>query len=282
MNDSLAAETHDLVRSWRAKPKETLRSYLVTGVQDPRLNVQSILTRHFLITRLVGDRLGDLREQELLHALKLNARRVLGLPLAEAELNRFAKRWRKALGPVRAGRLSVLEPACGSANDYRFLHEYGIAGLLDYKGFDLSERNVENAREMFPAVPFERGNVFDVSEPDASFDYVLVSDLFEHLSLEGMEAAAAEVFRVSRRGVLAHFFNMAGIPRHIARPMPARSYHWNTLSVGRMRDLFRGYSRRVEVTHVHEWLTRTYSGYAELTPFLEACNPSLYTFRAEK
>src|SRR6266702_7644186 len=31
--------------------------------------------------------------------------------------------------------LSVLEPACGSANDYRFLHACGIAQLVDYAGF---------------------------------------------------------------------------------------------------------------------------------------------------
>ncbi len=40
----------------------------------------------------------------------------------------------------------MLEAACGSANDYRFLHAFGFAPFLDYAGFDISPKNIDNAR----------------------------------------------------------------------------------------------------------------------------------------
>jgi hypothetical protein len=33
-----------------------LRDYLVAGVEDPRLNLQSVLSRHFLARALTGER----------------------------------------------------------------------------------------------------------------------------------------------------------------------------------------------------------------------------------
>ena len=38
--------------------------------------------------------------------------------------------------PLTNRRLTVLEPACGSANDYRFLEACGLAPLIDYHGVE--------------------------------------------------------------------------------------------------------------------------------------------------
>jgi hypothetical protein len=72
------------------------------------------------------------------------------------------------LAMVDAPHLSVLEPACGSANHYRFLVRCGIARFLDYAGFDLCAKNLENARALFPEVRFGVGNVFAITEPGQS------------------------------------------------------------------------------------------------------------------
>ena len=45
---------------------------LVQGVEDPRINVQSILTRHFLIEQLFGNRFAEVTEAELRFAVVMN------------------------------------------------------------------------------------------------------------------------------------------------------------------------------------------------------------------
>ena len=42
-----------------------LRDDLVQDVEDPRINVQSALTRHFLLEKLLPGQLQALKEQEL-------------------------------------------------------------------------------------------------------------------------------------------------------------------------------------------------------------------------
>jgi SAM-dependent methyltransferase len=160
----------------------------------------------------------------------------------------FAGLWRAALaGEAERGAapaLSVLEPGCGSANDYRFLEAYGIARRIQYHGFDLCPANIANAWPLFPGVSFETGNAFAIAAPDRAFDLCFVHDLFEHFSPAGIEAAVGEVCRVTRRGLCVGFFNLDEIPDHQIRPL--REYHWNRLSLARMRELFaaRGFAGR--------------------------------------
>ena len=81
----------------------------------------------------------------------------------------------------------------------------------------------------------------------------IVHDLFEHLSIEAMEAAIAELCRVTRRGICAGFFNMHDGWRHIVRTVD--DYHWNTLSLARTEAAFRRFASDVQVIHIDEFLT---------------------------
>ena len=72
MDDSLRLETEKLARSWRQYDAPFLRDYLVADVEDPRLNVQSILSRHFLIATLFGEKFRELGLQELRFAGAMN------------------------------------------------------------------------------------------------------------------------------------------------------------------------------------------------------------------
>lgn len=56
MNDRLRQESEKLARSWMQHKSGWLREYLVAGVEDPRINIQSILSRHFLLRALCGER----------------------------------------------------------------------------------------------------------------------------------------------------------------------------------------------------------------------------------
>ena len=320
-----------------------LRDYLVAGVEDPRLNLQSVLSRHFLARGLTGERFCALMEQEyrfaaamnwltglagrlhdaeelelILYAVRRGADNAEGieipsfivqvfaaLPAAadsltipnyvesflsgtqmpsgqpqfhEPSLNTFRDLWNQALAEehsfpqpstLNPHPLSLLEPACGSANDYRFLHAYGLARLVRYTGFDLCAKNIENARALFPNVPFAVGNVFEIAAPDKAYDFCLVHDLFEHLSLEGIQAAVREVCRVTRQGLCVGFFNMDEVRDHEVRPVD--DYHWNRLSMGRMKELFAASGFAAQVVHIGTFLCQQIG--CEQTH-----NPNAYTF----
>jgi SAM-dependent methyltransferase len=234
--------------------------------------VQSILTRHFLIQELFGERFEDLMEQELRFALMVNWLLCLlkkstkagqlhavldalltaedkdgGLeippyisetfsaltlpnyicdllcwapvettevPVPEYLMSTFQMIWREILAEEQPQHISVLEPACGSANDYRYIEAFGIARLLDYTGFELCDKNVSNARYMFPSLCFKVGNVLEINADNNTFDYFVAHDLFEHLSVEAMETAIAEICRVTHKGICAGFFNMYDGKQH--------------------------------------------------------------------
>jgi SAM-dependent methyltransferase len=310
MDERLQRETERLRRAWAPHDRGMLRDYLVQDVQDPRLNVQSILTRHFLIEHLLPGQFEALQGHELRFALAMNwllallksrgwvnprAGMVLGaladgsadaegtpippyisetfalLParadgvavpdylsdalawaagnltdvlLAPHVLATFQELWRGIFDRAQGRPVPVLEPACGSANDYRFLDAFGIARCLDYTGLDLSEKNVANARAMFPRVRFEAGNVLEIAAPDKAFDLAFVHDLFEHLSIEALGAAVAEVCRVTRVAACVGFFSMHGGPEHVVSPVG--DYHVNVLSAPATEALFRRHASAVE------------------------------------
>jgi len=313
-----------------------LRDYLVAGVEDPRINLQSVLTRHFLTRTVARDQFERLMEQECRFAAVMNWLLKLAGQAAGAEdlrvvlralergadnaegtqvpafvgqtfaqlragdkewggrnyieeflggarwieghvqpygpsLSVFRDLWQAALSPLtaRLSRPTVLEPACGSANDYRFLEAYGLARLVDYSGFDLCAKNIDNARALFPGVQFEVGNAFAIDAPDAGFDVCFVHDLFEHLSLAGLETAVREVCRVTSQSLCVHFFNLDDIPEHIVRPVD--EYHWNTLSLGRMLELFAAHGFSGQVVHVGTFLRRQVG-------CTETHNPNAWTF----
>jgi hypothetical protein len=362
MEESLRIESEKLAHSWMQHDPAWLQDYLVADVEDPRVNLQSILSRHFLTESLYLTQFGALMEQEyafaaatrwlfenpaqgtaedgaaVLYSLRRGADNAEGLTiphwllelfshlptsasgvqvpnyieeflLTQAAvspdigprdhlLRTFCRIWKTALagaateaegskpptnpspatlgsvGPRALGmtlgrKPSVLEPACGSANDYRFLDACGISSLIDYVGFDLCENNVNNAIKLFPDAQFQVGNVFEIDAPKKAFDLCVVHDLFEHLSPAGFHKAIAEVCRVTRRGMCVGFFQMDEIGEHVIRPRD--EYHWNMLSMSRTRELFLRHGFSAQVLHVGTFLR-------EKTGCGRTHNPNAYTF----
>ncbi len=334
MDDALRVESEKLVRSWMQHAPAKLRDYLVAGVEDPRLNLQSIFSRHFLVRAIFDQKYSELMNQEcrfaavtnwltavaantdpedlnaVMHALRLGADNAEGLeiprfilktfaslPLSlgpleipnyietiltegsqsarginpSVALDTFKNLWRQTLEaehlPVRL--LTVLEPACGSANDYRFLDSYGMSRFLDYTGLDLCPTNTENARELFPDAHFEIGNVFEINAPDHAFELSFVHDLFEHLSIEGAQGAIKEVCRVTRQAICANFFQMDEIPQHIIRPTD--EYHWNLLSMDQIKKLFAAHGFSAQVIQIKSFLRQELGCHY-------THNPNAYTF----
>ena len=268
-----------LEQAWADVPQKALDSYLVSGYHNPRINIQSILLRHALIRRLFGDEFEKLMEEEIRFALGLNEElRVraieLGVPIGSF-VNReraegvrrvdqviagrdaeFAGRWMEALHGVTAEPLSVLEFACGSANDYRAFVDYGIAPFLTYRGVDLTAANIANARERFPGIDFEVRSVLELPYEDRSFDCVIASALFEHLPIDDMQRALAEAGRLARSMLVLEFFSMADIKDHVVKPTGV--YHWNLLSRSLALERIDARFDAITATPIAPWLRERY------------------------
>jgi SAM-dependent methyltransferase len=324
-------ETELLTRSWMQHDATMLANYLVSSVEDPRINIQSVLTRHWLVLMLFGDRFTALRHEELRFATVLNwllpflnrkplpeevtalvdalqkgadnsegdeippyvVKAFQALPVTadnvaipnyiqealadylstgacdDSIMNVFQQRWASALKTEKAPVLSVVEPGCGSANEYRFFAGFGLAKFLDYTGFDLCAKNVQNARAMFPETRFEVGNVLQIDARDECYDCCFVHDLLEHLSVPAMEQAISEMCRVTRHGICLNFFQMDEIPNHVVRPV--RDYHINLLSMEKVRQNFEAFGATVEVIHIETLLRMCFH-------CAQTHNPDAYTF----
>jgi len=315
MHKRFITESSRLAESWMRHDQRFLRDYLVQDVEDPRINVQSILSRHFLIEQLFGEEFTPLAEQELRFALVVNwllrlletsacaadfhallyalteghkhagkfkipryvsetfaalampnyiwdllycpPAETADAPIPDYLLKTFEPIWREVLENEHPSRISVLEPACGSANDYRFLQTFGLARFLNYTGIDICEKNIQNAEQMFPGVTFRTANVLDIDAPDNSFDYCIVHDLFEHLSAEAMELAITQLCRVTRKALSVAFFNMQETDHHIVHPVD--NYHWNTLSLSKTKALFAQHASVVNTAHIHSFLSSRFA-----------------------
>ncbi|MCK5000258.1 MAG: class I SAM-dependent methyltransferase, partial [Anaerohalosphaera sp.] len=287
---------------------EHLDSYLVSGVEDPRINCQSILTRGLIGDSLWPGELGDLINAEMqfgavmtwlmrklddgvsretlmdavtsgndeivpkfvIQAYSEGLREDCIVPdyitdslvdisndreetqLNELSLNTFIHLWEFATRGRTCKPVSIIEAACGSANDYRFINRYGLAEHLRYSGFDISSKNIANATNRFDDVDFFVGSIMDCGAANESYDYTFVHDLFEHLSIEAMEKALEEVVRIVRKEAWLHFFNAAKVDDHeVSR---VSGYHWNTLSVDRVVRSLERLSASVEVINIAEML----------------------------
>ncbi len=277
------AADHDeegkLKQSWAAFSPETLEAYLVSGYQNPRINAQSIMARHFFVRQLFGCEFDELMHEELRFCVETNEAirqraAEMGVtmgaftnPDKRAAVERvcaviadreqvFERRWRDALAAKSAEPIRVLELACGSANDYRSLAKYGIARFLDYTGIDLNDKNIANAKARFSDVDFEVGSILDLPYDDGSFDYVLAFDIFEHLSLSAMEQAMSEAMRLAKTGLVFAFFIMTDAPEHNERPK--RSYHWNELSASKIEETLREAFPDIQAWHIPTFLQQNY------------------------
>jgi hypothetical protein len=274
-----------LRRAWQHFDPERLKGYLVRGYQNPVINVQSILARHELIRELYGDAHDAMMDAELqwaadrhraLRARQHALQKQMGQDYSHvkktkdwreayaevmADQAKFAALWSEALRRPPMRRLAVMEAACGSANDYRFFRTYGLAPLLDYTGFDLTDFNIDNAHQMFPGVDFRIGDVQNIDAADRSYDWTIAHDLLEHLAPAACNRAIDELCRVAGRGVLISFFLMGEHSEH--KVQTRRFYHVNNLSRNRIHEQFERHCTDIRWVHVRSFLEQRtgFSGY---------------------
>ena len=314
----LASESRKLRSAWERFDSEHLQHYLVSDVQNPRINIQSIITRAFIIDSLwpnefttmiqqeilfgacmnfilstLKDKTLNINRQFLLNALTANEK-IKNLPipeyftesfiqlsskrsdipnyitaaltdrlsddncpLPESALSAFQNLWHVILNQKEPQTISILEPACGSANDYRFFHSFGLARFLDYTGIDIAPKNIANARRFFPDINFKNADILNIPADHNSYDYTIAFDIFEHLSPVALEIALSEVAKVTRKQACLSFFNMAHIDEHIIKPTDL--YYWNTLSLNKIKQQLSQTAIDIDVIHIDSHLKENYN-----------------------
>jgi SAM-dependent methyltransferase len=322
-------EEQNLKSSWDCYPSEYLDRYLVSGVEDPRINGQSILTRALLVDALHPGQFDALITEELrfgavlswiLRQLEKGSTRYelldaiespgpadvpefirrayawlqdeacpipdyitaslscsdYDLPrhsLADLALDTFMTIWSEQLPQTSGTTISVLEVACGSANDYRFLHKCGLAQSLRYTGIDIAAQNIANAKRRYPETDFLIRSILSAEFPDSSYDYLYCHDLIEHLSPAAMERALGEVLRIAKDTGILQFFNGKWDGEH--EIVPVRNYHRNRVSITKIATFFERRGARVTCLEMTRWFREKIGspGYH---------NPNAFTLIAER
>jgi len=185
--------------------------------------------------------------------------------LFEPALNTFAGLWSRQLANMLAERVSVLEIACGSGNDYAAILDFGLAAHISYAGFDISWKNIRNARDRFPGVDFFEASILDSGLPDDSFDFIFVHDLLGHLSPDALEVALAEIMRIARKEAWLHCFNVADIGNHEVYPFQA--YYRNRLSIWQVKASLEKLGASVEFVSITDMFYNKFRFRQEYTEF---------------
>lgn len=112
----------------------------------------------------------------------------------------------------------VLDVACGPGHIAGYLQQKG----LEVRGLDLSERMVELAREQFPEVDFEVGDLLRLGESE-QYEAITAFYAVVHLSDRQLERAFGELFTALRPGgrclLTFHCELLQGQPEYRILPM---------------------------------------------------------------
>lgn len=96
---------------------------------------------------------------------------------------------------------SVLDEGCGPGWNFDHFKQFGPK--VGYLGRDYSERFVRVANDRWPGV-FELGDCRNITQPDKSWDVVILQDCLEHT--DGYRKPMAEALRVARKRVIVTFW----------------------------------------------------------------------------
>jgi len=184
--------------------------------------------------------------------------------LCERALNTFSHIWSRTLQGCSSKSIHVLEPACGSANDYRFIERCGLSKYVTYTGIDISTKNIANAKRRYSNTDFRVASILESGFEDDSFDTLFVHDLFEHLSANALDKALAEVLRVCRSQAWLHFFNVTRCNDHVIRPI--EQYHWNTLSIEKLCRRLSELGGQIEILWIPHFLKNKFGDNAYHNP----------------
>jgi ubiquinone/menaquinone biosynthesis C-methylase UbiE len=102
------------------------------------------------------------------------------------------RRFSQAIG----GKRPVWDLGCGPGQTANYLKNLGV----QISGLELSEKMLEQARTMYPEIPFRRGNILDLEFENDAIAGVVAFYAIVHFTQEQVGMAFHEVFRVLQPG----------------------------------------------------------------------------------
>lgn len=98
------------------------------------------------------------------------------------------------------GANTILDVGCGTGPIYELIQRPDMPDFVQYKGTDYSPAMIEICKRNFPQGNWQVEDARHLSEPDSSWDCVLLMHSLDHL--DDYEAAIREAARVARKYVL--------------------------------------------------------------------------------
>lgn len=159
-----------------------------------------------------------------------------GNPLRKMWLRPFQKKFNAAVTALQPETLLEI----GAGEGY-LLHELQQQ-LPQTKmlGLDLVPEFIAEGKRLFPELHLDVGDIYQIGQPDHSWDVVVVSEVFEHLAHP--EEALREVARVARQHVVLSvpwepFFQLGNLVRggyvKTLGNHPEHINHWTTAGFAR-------------------------------------------------
>jgi|WetSurMetagenome_2_1015567.scaffolds.fasta_scaffold163868_2 ubiquinone/menaquinone biosynthesis C-methylase UbiE len=110
------------------------------------------------------------------------------------------------------GRKPVWDLGCGPGQTTKYLKDLGV----EISGLDLSEKMLEQAREINPDIQFRRGNILELDFEENSMAGAVAFYAIVHFTEEQVETAFCEIYRVLQPGgILLLTFHIGDETMHV-------------------------------------------------------------------
>lgn len=180
-----------------------------------------------------------------------------GNVLINMVMNNFACKIRNYLQNIDAANLYGLDAGCGEGHLLALLHRQGVIGKVAPVDIDMSK--LIFARNYYPFFDYIKGDVQRLEFSDNTFDYILTTEVFEHLP--DPYIAMKEIQRVAKKRA----YLIISVP---FEPF----FRWGNVVRGK-------YWKRGGRTpaHTHFWTQSQFRAFLiEFTNILESCSYSTF------
>ena len=123
----------------------------------------------------------------------------------------------------RVGQGKILDVGCGDG----LLLQQLVSPGRELCGIDMSGSEINKAQKRLPTAALSHGDVRDMPFPSGAFDYVICTDVLEHIH---GNAVPAECYRVLKQGGSALFTVPAGSGRRGKSPQHVRHFNARSFS----------------------------------------------------
>lgn len=135
----------------------------------------------------------------------------------------------------------VLDMGCGCGESISYLSQF----QLDLIGIDFSEKMLEEACQLYPALKFEKQNILKTSFEDKSFDGIVLTYVINHFNDEGLNLLKQEIDRILKdNGTVFLSAHVGNDEEYVPDPLDETiEIYYNFLNIDRLDSLFEGYKR---------------------------------------